>query len=89
MATNSTSSLNNKATNSLYNIYANYPNSACYNESSDRIRRLKYRVILNDTRNIITASGLPDNVLNRVVKFPNYEMRNSSFRENSGCQILK
>jgi hypothetical protein len=67
-----------------YHIYAEN-NPKCFNESSDRIRSLKYRVILNDVCKNVAISGLPDNKLQ--IKYPNYQVKYATF--DTSCNLLK
>lgn len=70
--------------NSIYHIYSEN-NPKCFNESSDRIRSLKFRVILNDVCKTVAISGLPNEKLQ--VKYPNYQVKNATFK--TSCNLLK
>ena len=70
--------------NRYYHIYAeNNPN--CFNESSNRISSLKFRVILNDVCKTVAVSGLPNEKLQ--IKYPNYQIKNAAFK--TSCNLLK
>jgi hypothetical protein len=70
-----------------YHIFSEN-NPKCYNESSNRIQKLKFRVILNDVCKNVAASGAGPN--NLVTQYPNYSIRNYAFHSaNGGCNLIK
>ena len=70
--------------NGYYHIYSEN-NPKCFNESSNRIRMLKYRAILDYTCKSIAISGLPNNKLQ--IKYPNYQLKYALV--DTSCNLLK